>query len=303
LAAHQHEVKKRNEDVAEVIKGLRMGTKKDRMDILNQYHHVFWCGDLNYRIDKTREEVMEICNQNRHEELLPFDQLNIERDSGNVFFGFSEGHISFKPTYKFDNHQPHNYYSEERNRVPAWCDRILWTSWDTYQDEIEQVEYNATYDVITSDHVPVYSTFRIRTDRASIQEHLANETCTITVKHLHAIDLTSTDPDGLSDPYLIISAPFLKNSGETEWISNTLNPTWNREITLHPSLHGRAFLERQILLFKVMDKDTASSDDLVGRGTVGLKSRLDGSTGFDIKIRKHGLCTGSVRGTITVEWK
>eukprot|EP00456_Euglypha_rotunda_P033424 TRINITY_DN25889_c1_g1_i5.p1 TRINITY_DN25889_c1_g1~~TRINITY_DN25889_c1_g1_i5.p1 ORF type:complete len:101 (-),score=15.10 TRINITY_DN25889_c1_g1_i5:23-325(-) len=64
LAAHQHKVDKRNEDVAEVIKGIKMGAKQERMDILNQYHHVFWCGDLNYRLDfGDQEEIGRAVQQ------------------------------------------------------------------------------------------------------------------------------------------------------------------------------------------------------------------------------------------------
>lgn len=34
---------------AEIAGQLRVGLQS--MDILNQYHHVFWFGDLNYRLD------------------------------------------------------------------------------------------------------------------------------------------------------------------------------------------------------------------------------------------------------------
>eukprot|EP01129_Flabellula_baltica_P017220 TRINITY_DN947_c0_g2_i1.p1 TRINITY_DN947_c0_g2~~TRINITY_DN947_c0_g2_i1.p1 ORF type:complete len:457 (-),score=125.51 TRINITY_DN947_c0_g2_i1:492-1835(-) len=159
LAAHQEKIESRNKDVQEIIDEITLqdGIK----DISTQFNHIFWCGDLNYRIEKTREEVIDIVNQGKHRELRKCDQLNIERKKQNVFVGFTEGKIRFRPTYKFDNHQPHDYYSEERNRVPAWCDRILWSSWDQYKDDIEQLEYDAAFEVITSDHSPVYSTFNI----------------------------------------------------------------------------------------------------------------------------------------------
>lgn len=50
LAAHQHKTERRNQDVAEVIGGLKLG-RKSGGDILNQFHHVIWMGDLNYRLD------------------------------------------------------------------------------------------------------------------------------------------------------------------------------------------------------------------------------------------------------------
>ncbi len=50
LAAHQNKTEKRNDDVAEVLAGIQLG--KAKVDILNQFHHVFWMGDLNYRCAK-----------------------------------------------------------------------------------------------------------------------------------------------------------------------------------------------------------------------------------------------------------
>lgn len=34
--------------------------------------------------------------------LIPHDQLLIEKQKGEIFVGFQEGKIKFRPTYKFD---------------------------------------------------------------------------------------------------------------------------------------------------------------------------------------------------------
>ncbi len=39
----------RNDQVKEIVEGLRLGA--DSVDILNQFHHVVWTGNLNYRIE------------------------------------------------------------------------------------------------------------------------------------------------------------------------------------------------------------------------------------------------------------
>ncbi len=49
-AAHQDKVKQRNKNYTDIIKGLRINPDYP-MDCLTGYHHVFWVGDLNYRLD------------------------------------------------------------------------------------------------------------------------------------------------------------------------------------------------------------------------------------------------------------
>ena len=38
----------------DILKGLNLG-HKSAYDLTNQFHHVFWFGDLNYRIDMQYE--------------------------------------------------------------------------------------------------------------------------------------------------------------------------------------------------------------------------------------------------------
>jgi hypothetical protein len=47
-------------------------------------------------------------------------------------------------------------------RVPAWCDRILWTSGSNHLETIQQTEYNAINTIVTSDHVPIYALFDVQ---------------------------------------------------------------------------------------------------------------------------------------------
>ena len=42
-----------------------------------------------------------------------------------VFKGFIEGDTNFAPTYKYDLFC-NDYDTSEKNRVPAWTDRVLW---------------------------------------------------------------------------------------------------------------------------------------------------------------------------------
>ena len=41
---------RRNQNFLDILKGLNLG-QKGVFGITHQFHHVFWFGDLNYRID------------------------------------------------------------------------------------------------------------------------------------------------------------------------------------------------------------------------------------------------------------
>ena len=41
---------RRAQNYFDILKGLNLGHKSS-YDLTNQFHHVFWFGDLNYRID------------------------------------------------------------------------------------------------------------------------------------------------------------------------------------------------------------------------------------------------------------
>ena len=49
LAAHQNKVTRRNSDYSEIVANVAMGAPG--MDLMHQFHHCVWMGDLNYRLD------------------------------------------------------------------------------------------------------------------------------------------------------------------------------------------------------------------------------------------------------------
>jgi hypothetical protein len=66
------------------------------------FDHVIWGGDLNFRIDGTRDIVDKLLAHNQHRILVDNDQLNMVMQFDTAFSGFAEGPLSFPPTYKFD---------------------------------------------------------------------------------------------------------------------------------------------------------------------------------------------------------
>ncbi|ALC42787.1 CG10426, partial [Drosophila busckii] len=121
FAAGQSQVAERNADYAEITRKLAFPMGRT----LKSHDWVFWCGDFNYRIDMDKEELKECVRGGELSTVLEFDQLRKEQEAGNVFGEFLEGEITFDPTYKYDLFSD-DYDTSEKQRAPAWTDRVLW---------------------------------------------------------------------------------------------------------------------------------------------------------------------------------
>ncbi|KAI9357958.1 hypothetical protein DFJ73DRAFT_820023 [Zopfochytrium polystomum] len=113
--------------------------------------HVFFFGDLNYRIPLPFEDVMDLISKDSMKALFEFDQLNTERRAQRAFMNFSEHEVAKK-------------------RVPSWCDRILWfrnpvvKAKKLKEDEwLSSKKYGSCMNVLLSDHKPVYAMFVAKT--------------------------------------------------------------------------------------------------------------------------------------------
>ena len=116
---------------------------------------VFWCGDLNYRIDLAADQVIELIQSERYSKLLYEDQLLKEMKAGRVFQIFSEGDITFPPSYKYQINTNEFHNNTEQHRVPAYTDRILYRT----SDALQVLNYTMTMELKSSDHKPVACLF------------------------------------------------------------------------------------------------------------------------------------------------
>ena len=158
---------------------------KQQKDIVNSFFHhidqVFFCGDLNYRIELPREYTESLVRQAFNINCTPFqinqddkhvnelrlhDQLMAQIASKRAFVGFREGKLNFPPTFKFDKcdmdgGQPQNYDTSNKQRVPSWTDRILFYS--KAKNDIKVLSYESVaLTRHTSDHRPVFGRFMCR---------------------------------------------------------------------------------------------------------------------------------------------
>jgi len=148
LASHSH-VQERNREANRIDHDLNMHPTSKSANKIGKssrgFDHVFWFGDLNYRIDTTFSMIMTLIEKSQFEVLLNNDQLTKEMKKHRCFKGFKEAEISFAPTYKLKSNRQY-----DAQRIPGYTDRVLFKS----QKSIECFFYQS-FDLQISDHQAV----------------------------------------------------------------------------------------------------------------------------------------------------
>lgn len=156
FAASHGKVKQRNADFKRINEELPIScaipSKHEEVVLSDRFDIVFWLGDLNYRIDGNRSAVEKLVHKRADAALRNNDQLLNQRALGNVFQGYREGKICFKPTYKYDPGTD-TYDTSKKQRIPAWTDRILYkTLNDEVRTRLRLCNYDSADSLLCSDH-------------------------------------------------------------------------------------------------------------------------------------------------------
>lgn len=222
LAAHMKHVAARNANLGEILSNLAMGSRP-RVQVDAAYHHCFFLGDLNYRVDlaikeggargvdepEHRARVRAAIAEGRTAELLACDQLAEAKATNAGWAGFNEAPITFQPTFSMLRRKHGFEYAAKR--VPSWCDRVLWKSLPAFAADIKCTAYAAHGSVASSDHKPVSAAFEL-TDRplsslvvTPAGGALAPESMPrlVFVGGVRGTDLAPMDVSGKSDPYMM----------------------------------------------------------------------------------------------------
>mmetsp|Transcript_32395 Transcript_32395/g.47404 ORF Transcript_32395/g.47404 Transcript_32395/m.47404 type:complete len:591 (+) Transcript_32395:66-1838(+) len=224
LAANEgkKELQHRNADCQEIIGGVHLGPFPQQLDLTHAAHHVFWMGDLNYRVDLAHpaahpkrgtpafqalvEEVKARAAAADYAPLHAADELLRELAAGRVLAGFRTLPPRFPPTFKVEPGQELAYKDK---RVPSYCDRVLWKSLPGLEGRVRPYLYQACTGVLSSDHKPIRATFSVAPTPAVVPRAPGEPLNEVVFSHLKAKKIAALDKDimgGHSDPYIVFLA-------------------------------------------------------------------------------------------------
>ena len=148
LAAHEDQVLRRNQDFSDLHDRLRFSSVEGREGaVLNRHEHLLdpllflrqssvldcdvllWMGDFNYRVEMDNDLVRAYVVHGQYHPVLERDQLNQQKERHALWSRYAEPGIAFAPSYRY-NIGTDEFDSSEKQRVPSWCDRIIWRRGD-----------------------------------------------------------------------------------------------------------------------------------------------------------------------------
>ncbi|XP_064157731.1 phosphatidylinositol 3,4,5-trisphosphate 5-phosphatase 2A isoform X1 [Anguilla rostrata] len=311
LTSGNEKIGRRNQNYLDILRLLSLGDKQlSSFDISLRFTHLFWFGDLNYRLDMDIQEILNYINRKEFEPLLKVDQLNLEREKNKVFLRFAEEEISYPPTYRYERGSRDTYVWQKqkptgmRTNVPSWCDRILWKSYP--ETHIVCNSYGCTDDIITSDHSPVFATFEVGVTSQFVSKKglpKSSEQAYIEFESIEAIVKTASRTKFFIEFYSTCLEEFKKsyeNDSQSSDNINFLRVGWSSKqlTTLKPILSEIEYLQDQHLLLTVKSLDGYES---YGECVLALKSMI-GSTAqqFHTYLSHRGEETGNIRGSMRV---
>ncbi|XP_066565259.1 phosphatidylinositol 3,4,5-trisphosphate 5-phosphatase 1 isoform X2 [Amia ocellicauda] len=298
---------RRNQNYISILRFLNLGDKKlNPFDITHRFTHLFWLGDLNYRIDMPSVEAENIVTkikQQQYQELLSKDQLTIEKKDSKVFLHYEEEEITFAPTYRFERETRERYaYTKAKAtgtkyNLPSWCDRVLWKSYPLAYVVCQS--YGCTNDIMTSDHSPVFATFEIGVTSQFVSKNNPNNESQGGIKFMNCVaNLMTKSKTKFSIEYHSSCLESFVKSSEGENVEHKegcLKVRFGSQVELTPIISDPEYLLDQHILISVKSTD---SDESYGEGCVALRSAESSSTDFIISLTHHGEMTGTLIGTI-----
>lgn len=332
FAARAERLAQRQGNFIRIVQSLQLGLKS--YDILNQFHHVIWSGDLNYRIDADFHKTIEDMNNRNFAPLIAADQLTNEMAQLKVLAGFKEGPLNFAPTYRWDRHTTE--VSNKREQTPSWTDRILWRSFANTEDELTFLSYRSIPDAYGSDHRPVIATFSLQpriayagTQLYSVATHNAQNRkhCEVQLSQPRAFiistDLIDQEKEQLN---LVFTSTILDQSVSPPPLAFTAGVTncwaWGNDVgalKLSPFVFDKEVLMTSHFLVSlsiasaakelyfgegaqgIEDTKVEVEKGAVGCAVIPLSVVFDRDSKFSVQITKGGQVVGTFTGNLAIK--
>ncbi|CAJ1058808.1 inositol polyphosphate phosphatase-like 1b [Xyrichtys novacula] len=310
LTSGSEKVLRRNQNFVDILRLLSLGDKQlSAFDISLRFTHLFWCGDLNYRLDLEVQDILKHVSKREFEELMCADQLTRERHKRKAFLNFKEQKIAFPPTYRYERGSRDCYLWQKyktsgvRVNVPSWCDRILWKSYP--ETHIICTAYGCTDDIFTSDHSPVFATFQVgvTSQFSSKTDHNSSvEKAWIELEGIEAIVRTASKAKFFIEFHstcLEETRRSSENDSQGCDVPGFLKLGWSfKQLPkLLPIISDMEYLQDQHLLLSVKSCDGFES---YGECSVALRSLAGASEQFETFLSHRGEEMGSIRGRVRI---
>ncbi|NXA08339.1 SHIP1 phosphatase, partial [Sapayoa aenigma] len=304
---------RRNQNYMNILRFLTLGDKKlSPFNITHRFTHLFWLGDLNYRVEQSpmeAENIIQKIRQQQYLELLAFDQLLIERKDQKVFLQFEEEEINFAPTYRFERGTREKYaYTKQKAtgmkyNLPSWCDRVLWKSYPMVHVVCQS--YGCTTDIMTSDHSPVFATFEVGVTSQFVSKNDSKYTDSqgeIEFLHCYATLKTKSQTKFYIEFHSSCLESFVKSQegenedgNEGELVVKFVNALPK----LTPIISDPEYLLDQHILISIKSSD---SDESYGEGCIALRIEATESLApIHTVLTHHGEKTGVFQGEIKLQ--
>ncbi|KAI4892022.1 hypothetical protein NFI96_034231 [Prochilodus magdalenae] len=295
---------RRNQNYISILRFLNLGDKKvNPFDITHRFTHLFWLGDLNYRLDLPpgeAENIVTKIKQQQYQELLSRDQLNIEKGSGNIFLDYEEEEITFPPTYRFERDTREKYaYTKAKAtgtkyNLPSWCDRVLRKSYPMVH--VACHSYGCTNDIMTSDHSPVFATFDVGVTSQFVSKNDPTKECQGAIKFMNCVAtlMTKSKTKFFIEYHSSCLEKFVKGpDGENqECREGFIKVRFGTQVELTPIISDPEYLLDQHILISIKSVD---SDESYGEACVALRLAEIAYTEFDVILSHHGERTDFIK--------
>uniref|UniRef100_A0A8C3U5S5 phosphatidylinositol-3,4,5-trisphosphate 5-phosphatase n=1 Tax=Catharus ustulatus TaxID=91951 RepID=A0A8C3U5S5_CATUS len=302
---------RRNQNYTNILRFLTLGDKKlSPFNITHRFTHLFWLGDLNYRVEQPpteAENIIQKIRQQQYPELLAFDQLLLERRDEKVFLQFEEEEITFAPTYRFERGTREKYaYTKQKAtgmkyNLPSWCDRVLWKSYPMVHVVCQS--YGCTTDIMTSDHSPVFATFEVGVTSQFVSKNGQSDSQgEIEFLHCYATLKTKSQTKFYIEFHSSCLESFVKSQeGENEdGNEGELVVKFVEALPkLTPIISDPEYLLDQHILISIKSSD---SDESYGEGCIALRTEATESLApIHTVLTHHGEKTGIFQGEIKLQ--